>query len=164
MKKTLLATVLALAMSYGYINTACAQSVPAVFHAVAAASAVDQQLLAARKNLSQMSRGLTSIERDCASSVWSAATDFQGTVSDAINVGRILTEMKSPEDLNTVRVYYFGQSSLNAATVGDYDLELVNNCLVDITTPAALAEATKIRDAMVRLREIFQPFTVRPQQ
>jgi hypothetical protein len=39
-----------------------------------------------------------------------------------------------------------GQSSLNAVTVGDYDLELVNNCLVDITTPAALAEATKIRD------------------
>jgi hypothetical protein len=141
--------------------TASAQSTPAVFQAVRAGSAVQKQLFAASQNLRQMRGALASPERDWVSNLLSAEDNFQGILSEELTVGRILTEMRSAEDLKTVRLYYFGHSSLAVVSTADADIELINMCLVNIATPAALAEATKIRDVMIEGRNIFRPFATR---
>jgi hypothetical protein len=88
------------------------------------------------------------------------AQDFQGALSEALGVGHIFTEMKAAEDVNTVRLY-FVEDSRHTVESADKDLDLINYCLVDITAPAALAEATKIRDAIIDARDIFRPFAAK---
>jgi hypothetical protein len=43
--------------------------------------------------------------------------------------------------------------------IGENDIAIVNESLQDLTTPAMIAEATLIRDKMIKLRELWVPYS-----
>jgi hypothetical protein len=151
---------LALAVALGSTNTVSAQSISPFGQAVHSAIALEKEMSTALNNLRQMTRGLTSTESGAATDVFQAEINFHCTLNEVITIGQILGDMKSAEDRSTVG-QYFSQSSRDAVAHADIAIEYINNNLVAITTPAALAEATKIRDAVVRLREVFQQFAAK---
>jgi hypothetical protein len=52
----------------------------------------------------------------------------------------------------------FGGAARSLVSEADRFLPTINQLLTLIRKPAALAEATKIRDEIVEAREIFKPF------
>jgi hypothetical protein len=161
MTKFFFATLMALAVTLGPSDAASAQSAPPIQRAIDAALVLQKEMSTALDNLRQMEPGLTTIERGGVHAVFQATIDFQGRLSEVITVGQIHMDMKSVEDRSTVR-HYFVESLHAFASYADIDVEYINQNLIYFTTPAVLAEATKIRDAMVRLRDIFQPFAGKP--
>jgi hypothetical protein len=125
MKKTLLAAVLALAMSYGFINTACAQSVSSIERAVNAAIMLENQMAPTRKNLAQRARGLPLNEREAVHIVLTADNELFGAYSEVVSVGQILTAMKSAEDQSIVR-QFFKTSSRGVVSAADVEVEYIN--------------------------------------
>ena len=74
-----------------------------------------------------------------------------------MTVGFILTHMACPEDLSFVREHFQSVVSRNTK-LEDASIEAMNNYLTLLTTQAVVAEATKLRDLMIRGRDAFKPF------
>lgn len=136
---------------------ASAQSVPDVVRAITAAHAVEGPAMNSAKNLTQMQRVLSQNEKDATHTVLSAQSEFGFAYRDLIDVGQLLVFMKCAEDQSIARKY-FREASLNVVTLVDEEVNYINVFLPSITTPAALAEATKMRDAMIEVRNLFAPF------
>jgi hypothetical protein len=66
--------------------------------------------------------------------------------------------MKSALDQSTVR-NRLGIVAYRVIGIGENDIGLVNELLKGLTTPAMVAEATLIRDKMIKLRELWEPFS-----
>jgi hypothetical protein len=141
--------------------TTYAQSSPPIHRAIGAALVLEKEMSTAWNNLRQMMHGLPTIEQRAADAVVQATIDFQDRLSQVITVGQIIMDMKSAEDRSTVRLY-FSESSHTFVSSADADVEYVNQKLIYFTTPAALAEATKLRDSMVEVRDLFTPFASKP--
>jgi hypothetical protein len=119
-----------------------------------------KQLDTADRNLGQMESALNNIERDALNRVLSAKSNFYVAVDEARSIARILVNMTSPEDTRYVRSE-FRESIRFVTETTRTDLERVNFYLTQLTTPAVMAEATKIRDLMIEIRDILKSFAVK---
>jgi signal recognition particle subunit SEC65 len=137
-----------------------AQSIADVQHALAALEPRVKQLDTADRNLGQMESALNNIERDALNRVLSAKSNFYVAVDEARSIARILVNMTSPEDTRYVRSE-FRESIRFVTETTRTDLERVNFYLTQLTTPAVMAEATKIRDLMIEIRDILKSFAVK---
>jgi hypothetical protein len=134
-----------------------AQSMEEISHAVAAATAIQVDLAMAQKHFSIMSRGMAETERCAARELLDASTVFWEITEEARKVGQILGEMKSVDDQNIIR-RHFGDSAHLVVSIGENDIQLVNDFLTSITNPEAKAAALGIRDKMIEVRDVLKPF------
>jgi type IV secretory pathway VirB2 component (pilin) len=139
------------------VSTASAQSMTDVAHAITAAIALEHQTDIARRNLLQMQRSLTGNDAEAIHAVLTADEEFFGAYSEVVSVGQILAAMKYPEDRDVVR-QFFADSSRNIVATVDQDADYINKFLPEISAPAAALEASKIRDSIVEVRNLFAPF------
>ena len=121
------------------------------------AIAIEKQARIAAKNLRQMERSLTVREAEAIHSILSAQSEFYGAYGEAVSVGQILLMMKSEEDRAVVREF-LGDSARNIVATVDEESDYINKFLPEIAAPAASAEASKIRDSMIEVRNLFAPF------
>jgi hypothetical protein len=68
--------------------------------------------------------------------------------------------MKCPDDVRFTQKQ-FGLVVDSFVTTADAELSLVNDNRRNVVAPAALAEATNIRDLIVDLRDILKPFAAK---
>jgi hypothetical protein len=132
-----------------------AQSVAAVEHIMVGVSSQTRQLDAALTNLGEISKGLRGADADSVDEVTIAGRQFSGAVGEATPVGVILRHMKSPEDLRFTRTM-LAISASKALLAADTDIEIINRAIPKIATPAAAAESTKVRDAIVLTRNLLE--------
>jgi hypothetical protein len=118
---------------------------------------IQRELAIAEKRFSVMSREMEGAEKCAARELLGASISFRGDTEEARMIGRIAGEMKSADDERTVR-RYLGLAAKRVVSSGETDIQLVNEFLGSITTPAAAVQATVIRDKMSALRNIFQPY------
>jgi hypothetical protein len=118
---------------------------------------IQTELAIAEKRFSVMSREMAGAEKCAARELLGASISFRGDTEEARMIGRIVGEMKSADDERTVRKY-LGIAAHRVVDSGGTDIQIVNQFLGSITTPAAAVQATVIRDKMTALRDIFQPY------
>jgi hypothetical protein len=124
---------------------------------LAEVQSIQKELAVAEKRFSVMSREMAGAEKCAAQELLGAAISFRGDTEEARMIGRIAGEMKSADDERTVR-RYLGIAAERVVDSGETDIQLVIEFLGSIVTPAAAAQATVIRDKMIALRNIFQPY------
>ena len=132
-----------------------AQTVAAVEHIMVGVSSQTGQLDAALSNLGEISKGLHGADADGVGEVMNAGRLFSGAVGEATPVGVILRHMRSPEDVRFARTM-LAISASKALLAADSDIEIINRAIPKIATPAAAAESTKVRDAIVLTRNLLQ--------
>jgi hypothetical protein len=74
-------------------------------------------------------------------------------------VAFIASGMKCPDDFSFTQTQ-FGSIVKTFVTTADEELTLLDANLRNVVAPAALAEATSIRDTVVDLRDLLKPFAV----
>jgi hypothetical protein len=136
------------------------QDMEAIGKAVTDATAIQVDLVKARKSFSILSQRMPETERCAARELLTASVVFWEVTEEARQVGHILGEMKAADDQNTV-LKYFGASTHRAVAIGETDIQLVNESLTSITTPEAIAQAKIIRDKMIEVRDLLKPFASR---
>jgi hypothetical protein len=140
---------------------ATAQSVPDVQHALSALRPRVQQLNAAGTILDQMERVMRGApEFDVIAEIISARFDFVGSLGEAHTTALIFINMTCPDDVRFVRGA-MRESAHSLVNVADIRIEEINVDLALLTTPAVVAEATKIRDLIIEIRDILKPFAGR---
>ena len=77
---------------------------------------------------------------------------YREIATEPFLVGKLVKDMKSVEDQNTVRSR-LSNIAYRISGIGENDIGIVNESLKDLTTPAMIAEATLIRDKMVSLED-----------
>jgi hypothetical protein len=112
----------------------------------------------AQKRFSIMSRTLPDPERCVAKDLLAASTDFRAITTEPLIVGQLVGAMKSVEDQKTIRTH-LGSIAYRTISIGKTDIELVDRSLKELTTPAMITEATLIRDDMINLRKLWEPFS-----
>jgi len=141
-------------------TTARAQSVADVDHAIHAMELRMTALNTARKSLQQMEYHRDDHEAYAARDISDADTTVFTAAVKVFTVGFIVTGMKCPDDLAFTRKQ-FGVVVDSFITTADAELTLVNLNIRNVATPAALAEATNIRDLIVDLRDFLKPFAAK---
>jgi hypothetical protein len=131
------------------VMAAHAQSVPAVNSALDTISSQDKVLQAAYENLVPMGIGQ---DKDAVDSILDSINRFRICVGPAVAVGNVLTKMRDPEDGRAARVQ-FQYSLVLVLKQADVAVKYTNSYMALLKSPAALAAATKARDAMVMERE-----------
>jgi hypothetical protein len=137
-----------------------AQSVGDVDHAMHAMDLRMRALNAARKNLQQIERHRDGHEADAAREIADADTIVFTAAVKVFTVAFIVTGMKCPDDLRFT-LKQFGLVADLFVTTADAELTQVDVNIRNVATPAALAEATSIRDLIVDLRDFLKPFAVK---
>jgi hypothetical protein len=136
-----------------------AQTVAVVEHVMVGVSSQTKQLDAALSNLAEISKGLRGADADSVDEVTNAGRQFSGAVGEATPVGVILRHMKSPQDVRFTRAM-LAISASKALLVADSDIEIINRAIPKIATPAAAAESTKVRDAILLTRNLLETFAL----
>ena len=121
------------------------------------AVSIQTELALAQKKFSIMSRAMAETERCAARELLSASIGFREVTDQARMVGQIVGEMQSAEDRSTARKY-LGMATHRVVAQGDTDLQLVDELLKGIATPAAIVEVKIIRDEMMQLRAAWKPY------
>ena len=152
MKSIALVLLVVVGSALGLDVAAAFQSVAAIHKTTVALLAIQREMLTGQKNLRQMKGVLSSVEKDSIDTVVSEAEFIQQAVSGTVDIGQLIRELRHDDDADIARGY-LRDSAQHSIEEIDNDLELVNACLTAFTTPAALAEATKIRDKMIEARE-----------
>src|SRR5665213_3817572 len=158
MSHKMIAPMLLLA-ALGLASATAAHS-QSVFDANNTMLAIDMRMRAinaARKNLQQRNPHQTDRETDAVRDVTDAGTDVVTAAVKVFTVAFMLTGVKCPEDLRFTQKQFRSVVGL-FVTTADTELSRVNENLHNVTTSATLAEAVKIRDAMVELRDFLKPF------
>jgi hypothetical protein len=114
-------------------------------------------LNAARKNLQQIDHHLTEREAHAVRDITDADVDVVTAAVKVYTVAFMLTGVKSPEDVQFTQKQFRLVVAL-FVTTADAELSRVNDKLHDVTAPATVAEALRIRDAIVELRDFLKPF------
>jgi hypothetical protein len=70
-------------------------------------------------------------------------------------VGGLVAEMQDPKDADTVRRTFYVTAN-NMVTSADFDVMDVNRHMTDIHNAAALAQAVRVRDAMIAIRDTLK--------
>ena len=134
------------------------ESVDPLKKALADTTSIQMELAMAQKRFSIMSRSLPDPERCVARELLDTSIGFREIATEPFLVGQLVKDMKSAEDQNTVRSR-LGNIAYRIIGIGENDIGIVNEFLKDLTTPAMIAEATLIRDKMVELRGLWEPFS-----
>jgi hypothetical protein len=121
-------------------------------------TSIQMELAMAQKRFSIMSRVLPDPERCVARELLDTSIGFREIATEPFLVGKLVNEMKSAEDHSTVR-NLLGIVAYRIIGIGENDIGLVNDLLKGLTTPAMITEATLIRDKMVELRGLWEPFS-----
>jgi hypothetical protein len=140
--------------------TVRAQSVGDADHAMHAMDLRMRALNAARKNLQQIELHRDGHEADAAREITDAETIVFTAAVKVFTVAFIVTGMKCPDDLRFT-LKQFGLVADSFVTTADTELTQVDANIRNVATPAALAEATSIRDLIVDLRDFLKPFAVK---
>jgi hypothetical protein len=117
-------------------------------------------LSTARKSLQQMEYHLSDHEADAARDIADADAIVFAAAVKVFTVAFFLTGMKCPDDVRFTQKQ-FGLVVDSFVTTADAELSLVNDNRRNVVAPAALAEATNIRDLIVDLRDILKPFAAK---
>jgi hypothetical protein len=121
-------------------------------------TSIQMELAMAQKRFSIMSRTLPDPERCVARELLDTSIGFREIATEPFLVGKLVNEMKSAEDHSTVR-NLLGIVAYRIIGIGENDIGIVNESLKGLTTPAMIAEATLIRDKMIKLRGLWEPFS-----
>jgi len=140
--------------------TARAQSVADADHAMRAMDLRMRALNSARKNLQQIGQYRDDQEADAVREITDADVSVFAAAIKVFTVAFFITRMQCPEDVR------FSQKQLGSVvesfvTTADEEISRVNENLGHVAAPAAVTEATKIRDVMVDLREFLKPFAAK---
>jgi len=119
---------------------------------------IQMELGMAQKRFSIMSRTLPDPERCVARELFDTSIGYREIDVSPLLVGQLVNEMKSALDQSTVR-NRLGIVAYRVMGIGENDIGLVNELLKGLTTPAMVAEATLIRDKMIKLRGLWEPFS-----
>jgi hypothetical protein len=119
---------------------------------------IQMELGMAQKRFSIMSRTLPDPERCVARELFDTSIGYREIATEPLLVGQLVNEMKSALDQSTVR-NRLGIVAYRVMGIGENDIGLVNELLKGLTTPAMVAEATLIRDKMIKLRGLWEPFS-----
>jgi hypothetical protein len=139
-----------------------AQSATAVEQVMVGVSMQTKRLDTALSNLGQIEKGLHGTDAGSVDEVANAGRQFTGAVGEATPVGLILRHMKYPDDIRFTRAI-LAISASKAVLVANTDAEIINRYLPQIATPAAAAESTKIRDAILETRNLLEAFAQTPE-
>jgi hypothetical protein len=139
-----------------------AQSATAVEQVMVGVSMQTKRLDIALTNLDQIEKGLHGADVGSVDEVANAGRQFTGAVGEATPVGLILRHMKYPDDIRFTRAI-LAISASKAVLVANTDAEIINRYLPQIATPAAAAESTKIRDAILETRNLLATFAQTPE-
>ncbi|SRR6266404_751417 len=121
-----------------------------------AAKASTDKLLAVRRNLHQMRTSLGTADKEAVDLILSSEESFDGFRNEAETVGMIFKSMDCKSDRTFVGAM-FEEEARSMVTRTGLTLQEINADLPLLTNPAALAEATKLRDLIITLREIYLP-------
>jgi hypothetical protein len=80
---------------------------------------------------------------------------FRKALDPAFFVGRLVAEMRLPADADTVRRTFYVTAN-NMVTSADFDVIDVNKYMTVMRNTAAKAQAARVRDAMIAIRDILQ--------
>ena len=125
--------------------------------AVNTAESTASEISAAELNLTGMRNSLGSSESQVVSAILSEAALLVAKASPIVLTGDVYAKMKDKDDRATVlRFFRFAARAYTKQVA--ISLPWINSCLTQITTPAALAEATAVRDKMLEARASTQQF------
>jgi hypothetical protein len=154
------ATILLVGLGLLSATTVRAQSVADVDNAMHALDLRMRALNTARKKLLLMEHLRHDHEADAARDIADAETAVFTDGVKVFTVAFIVTGMKSPDDLRfTQKQFRLVVDSF--VTTADAELTLINGALGSVAAPAALAEATNIRDVILDLRDFLKPFAAK---
>ena len=80
---------------------------------------------------------------------------FKNALDPAFFVGRLVAEMRLPADADTVRRTFYVAAN-NIVTSAGFDVIDVNKHMTAMRNAAAKAQAERVRDAMIAIRNILQ--------
>jgi hypothetical protein len=151
------ATFLCVALSLANSTVAHAQSVADANNTMRAMDLRMRALNAARKNLQQLGHYRDDHEAEAVREIADADVSVFAAAIKVFTVAFFITRMQCPEDVR------FSQKQLGSVvesfvTTADEEISRVNENLGNVAAPAAVTEATKIRDVMVDLREFLKPY------
>jgi hypothetical protein len=115
------------------------------------------ELAIAQKYFSVMSREMGETQKCAARELLGASIDFREITEEARMIGKLVGEMKSAEDAMTAR-RYLGLASSRVVSISETDIAIVDEQLVTVTSPTAVAMAKRVRGKMIELRDIFTPY------
>jgi hypothetical protein len=153
------AVLLLAALGLATATAARSQSVADADNTMHAMDMRMRALNAARKNLQQIDQHLTDREAHAVRDITDADVGVVTAAVKVFTVAFMLTGVKSPEDVRFTQKQFRLVVAL-FVTTADAELSRVNEKLHDVTAPATLAEAVKIRDAILELRDFLKPFAV----
>jgi hypothetical protein len=158
--RNIAATILLIGLGLIGATTVRAQSVADVDNAMHALDLRMRALNMARKKLLLIEHLRHDHEADAARDIADAEfTVFTDGVK-VFTVAFIVTGVKCPDDLRfTQRQFRLVADSF--VTTADAQLPLIDAALGSVAAPAALAEATNIRDLIIDLRDFLKPFAAK---
>ena len=158
--RTIGATILLIGLGLIGASIVGAQSVADVDNTMHALDLRMRALNAARKKLLLLEHLRHDHEADTVRDITDAETTVFTEGIKVFTVAFIVTGMKSPDDLRFTQKQ-FGLVVDSFVTTADAELVRIDAALGGIAAPAALAEATTIRDVIVDLRDILKPFAAK---
>lgn len=155
------ALVLLVALDLATATAARALSVADADHTMRAMDLRMRALNAARKNLQRMENRGDDHEVDAAREIADADVAVFAAAVKVFTVAYLVKGLKCPDDAGFLQ-QQFGVVARGLVATADEELSRVNGNLHQIAAPAAVAEATRIRDAMIDLQTILKPFVTDP--
>jgi hypothetical protein len=155
--RVLAAMLLLVALGSATATTARAQSVADADHTLRAMDLRMRALHSARKNLQEMERHRDDREADAVREITDADTSAFTAAVKVFTVAFFITHMKCADDV-LFSQQQFGLVVKLFISTADEQIPRVNENLRNVAAPAAVAEGTTIRDAIVDLREFLKPF------
>ena len=148
---------------FGSFASAVATSVEVarVSQVVETVEAARAAIARAANNLIPMKSFLSDSESDSVTKVINESWLLFATAGEIVTVGDIYCKMKTREDQKTAMHYFRGSVRKYGRQV-EISLPFINSILPSIKTPAALAEATKVRDKMLEALEASHRFETDP--
>jgi hypothetical protein len=137
-------------------SAACADEAADIGHAFERAKEPTHQLLASHRNLNQMRKVLPASDQKAIDEIVWAEDRFDGIRAELLTVSVIFKNMDARSDKTFVGAVFEEDARSFVATANDA-IEGINLYLPSVTNAAALAEATRLRDLIIKLREIYLP-------
>jgi hypothetical protein len=156
-RRMIAATFLMTALGLAAGTSAHAQSVADADNALHAMDLRMRALVTARKNLLQIENLRHDTEADAARDITDAETSVFTDAVKVFTVAFIVTGIKCPEDLRFTQ-QQFALVVKSFVATADTELARINQNLPNVAATAAHAEAVNIRNLIVDLRDLLEPF------
>jgi hypothetical protein len=153
----IVAVFLGIALELATATAARAQSAADADHTMRAMDLRMRALNTSRKNLQQIGHYRDDHEADLVREIMDADVSVFAAAIKVFTVAFFITRMRCPDDVRFSQKQ-FGSVVESFVTTADEELARVNENLGSVAAPAAVAEATKIRDVILDLRAFLKPF------